>query len=513
MAAIRSIHIHQLLRLKDIHVDFAESGVTAIMGANGTGKTTLLQALACVYRNDTRIGLPQEQYRYTDFFKDYDGNDWVDSQFDIEYFEEDEAVSYRKNNDFWSPPTQHKKVRYSKYINVLDCVPDQEKERARNIDEYEKNDFNISVAKVQTLIEKISAALNRNYRRAQFANKATGLKQFMHTTVDDRTLGELDYPSHYMGAGEQKVIHVMREVLHAPDGAIILIEELEISLHDSVVKSLITFLLEQAQQRNLQIIFTTHWLRIQEFEEDKAMNIVSLFVNPATDVVTVRNGFDPQFIHNLNGDYDQLRQIKLWVEDGLAKKIVEHVAREINIMPFLQVKTFGSIQNAYMIAGAVAIMGENIDRTLVVTDGDRYISEDDKRRQIQSAVDGNGAIADEWRAQALRLIVDLNTPDQYSPEKVILDICQNMRDRGESHNWVDADLDWIAQQNPIPQGKVAMRSLSQHKNLSMDALEGHLLEVICETVEWNRYSDTLKNKLIEVVDRLGIEIENNEVAA
>lgn len=322
MAAIKSIHIHQLLRLRDIRVDFAEAGVTAIMGANGTGKTTLLQAMACVYRNDTKITLDQEQHRYTDFFKDYDGNDWSNSQFDVSFTASNENKFYKKGVEGWRPMTQHKKARYTKYISILECVPDQEKERSPSIDKYAKPDFGISNAKQQTLIEKITGALRRSYITACFAEKQAGLKQFMHVSVNDKTLGQIDYPSHYMGAGEQKIIHIIKEVLRAPNKALILIEELEISLHDSAIKALINFLLEQAQQRKLQIVFTTHWLRIQEFKATAEMNIVSLFVDPATDIVSVRNKFDPQFIHHLNDDYEQRRQIKVWVEDGLAAKIV-----------------------------------------------------------------------------------------------------------------------------------------------------------------------------------------------
>lgn len=42
--------IGQLKALKDIELDFNDKKVTAIFGINGCGKSTILHALACLYR-------------------------------------------------------------------------------------------------------------------------------------------------------------------------------------------------------------------------------------------------------------------------------------------------------------------------------------------------------------------------------------------------------------------------------------------------------------------------------
>ena len=45
---ITSIQFNCLKGLKDIRIDFSDT-LTAIMGVNGAGKTTVIHALACVF--------------------------------------------------------------------------------------------------------------------------------------------------------------------------------------------------------------------------------------------------------------------------------------------------------------------------------------------------------------------------------------------------------------------------------------------------------------------------------
>jgi len=508
MSAIQSIHIYNLQRLKDITVNFEQFGVTAIMGVNGSGKTTLLQAIACVFQRDTTIELEQQSYAYSDFFKPYEGYDWLDSSFGVSFYDEDNSVIYSKDDDSWNPRAQNKKKRYVKYVSMLDCIPHQEKETGEEIAAFEKKDIGLRLAKKITFLQKINGALHRNYVDVGSCEKEDGLDEFFFARMKNPEQEELEYPSHYMGAGEQKIIYIINEVLKAPKGALILIEELDVSLHDSAIKSLISFLQEQAIVRQIQIMFTTHWLGIQGFSD--AVGIVSLFENPATRKVVVREGFDPQFIHSLNNDNEQRRQIKVWVEDALTQKIVELVARGMGVMPFLKIKTLGSIQNVYKIAGAVAVMGDNLDRTMIVTDGDRYIELADKATQIGHAIDGNGEEADSWRRIALELVIDLDAPGRSEPEKIILEFCQELVAQGDVHDWVRRDLEWIHQQH-LPVGKEALWKLAEDKGVELAALQTQYLDIVCNTDSWSEYVNPLKEKLDELVENVGIDV--NELGA
>jgi energy-coupling factor transporter ATP-binding protein EcfA2 len=511
MSALKRIHINQLQRLNDITVDFEPAGVTSIMGANGSGKTTLLQALACVYRKDKGIAIDQDTYAYHEFFKAYEGNDWGGSSYDLQ-FHASEDVSYSNTAGKWVPRIQNRLVRYVKYISIIDCAPDQEKERSRGIAEFVKGDIGLSASKKRTLLDKVSAALHRQYNDTGLGEKNSGLKRFRYVNAMVQPGVNIEYPSHFMGAGEQKIIHVIHEVLKAPKGSLILIEELDISLHESAIRALVAFLLEQASDtsRQLQIIFTTHWLGIQDFADD--LNVISLFEEPATKSVVIREGFDPQFIYTLNGDYNSMRQIRVWVEDGLAAKIIEQVAQDYRYREFVEIKDFGPIQNAYTVAGAVAVAGEKLDRTLVVTDGDCYLQLHEKENQISNSIAGEGERAATWRGEALSIIVDLAAPGQRQPEKVILDLCRELVADNEAPGWLVNNLKWIEQQAPAIDGKVAIYRLSLHSDIGKDRLEGMLVQEASKAGGWHDYTRPFSERLEIAAQAIGLPVREGEAA-
>lgn len=46
---LMNIHVDNLKGLKNLDIDF-DKNLTAIMGVNGVGKSTIIHALACIYR-------------------------------------------------------------------------------------------------------------------------------------------------------------------------------------------------------------------------------------------------------------------------------------------------------------------------------------------------------------------------------------------------------------------------------------------------------------------------------
>lgn len=510
MSAIQSITINDLQRLKNITVDFERAGVTAIMGANGSGKTTLLQALACVYRKSSQIQIDHSTYTYEEFFKPYDGNDWNGASYQVQFHGREDEVGYSKQAGKWTPRPQNRTERYVKYVSILDCAPHQEKENKKIILPFEKEELQSGQAKKRSLLMNVSGALNKVYADAGIGVKADGLKQFLYARTTGQDGLELEYPSHFMGAGEQKVIYLMNEVIKAPRNALILIEELDISLHESAIRSLINFLRSEAESRSLQIVFTTHWLGIQEFSRN--INIVSLFEEPENKTIVLRDGFDPQFVHDLDGRYESLRQIRVWTEDPFAGKILSFIAREKGVIQYLEIKHFGSIQNAYTVAAAVSLFNESLDRTIIVTDGDECLLPQQKQVQINRSLSGEGAIAVQQRENALRLVVDLAAPNADKPEKVILDLCRSCEGNDSFPAWLRDNLQWINQQVFANDDKEAIHRLSLHTGIAQMQLEESLIQEASKSNQWVAYVAPFVERLNQAVVNVGLPAIQEDAA-
>lgn len=78
---IESIHFKKLKQLENITCDFTGHNLTAILGINGCGKSTILHALACCYQPLTT----GEDHKFSEFFLPSNFNIWKDSEFQIRY--------------------------------------------------------------------------------------------------------------------------------------------------------------------------------------------------------------------------------------------------------------------------------------------------------------------------------------------------------------------------------------------------------------------------------------------
>jgi len=78
-----------------------------------------------------------------------------------------------------------------------------------------------------------------------------------------------------MSAGEQKIFLLLERVFRAAKNSLILIDELDLLLHDSAMKNLIKVVSERVISHNLQVIFTTHRESIIELSD--LINIRHIF--------------------------------------------------------------------------------------------------------------------------------------------------------------------------------------------------------------------------------------------
>lgn len=127
---IRHLQIEKLKGLKKLDILF-EKNLTAVMGVNGVGKSTVLHALACMFSPD-EIG---EDYKWKFFFTPTPDASWQGSQMVLTYFDENTQTEiqreYRKTTDRWTPRYTSRPKRDIFYFGIDSGLPEIEKQRAR----------------------------------------------------------------------------------------------------------------------------------------------------------------------------------------------------------------------------------------------------------------------------------------------------------------------------------------------------------------------------------------------
>lgn len=527
--AIKKLKIHHLQRLRNIELEFPAVGVTAIVGVNGSGKSTLLRALACVYQPQRNIELVQEDYRPSRYFIGYDGNSWAGSLYEVWVDGHDDSRLFKKEDAAWEPLPITRLHRYVKFIGIGDAVPHIEKDLGADSLNYLSSEFwEAKDAKLPMFLRKVGETLNRTYSAAGIATKETGLlKRFMYAGLEDRTYGRLTYPSHYMGAGEQKIFEVVREVLQAPKGAMILIEEPEVSLHNKAMNDLLVFLDEQAKKKDLQIVISTHWLGIKTWSNKIAF--FTLHVDPTSDIVTCAKGFNPVDQIAISGELSDLKKLTIWVEDELARSIVDHLANKLGLKKF--VKKIGvaySANNLFSVAAGLVIDREVVDDVLIVGDGDVATSHEAKsgvlRRLIDIVegdvpVDGPSAWVENRRLAAVGLVSEFSSPDNKNPEEFFLAVARDLVHSGGAPDWLRSDVADIDAMRPPPSAKKAFYDLARTKSDSdipaqvtqeLGRLHARLIQTVAESKQWPAYVQPVKDRLLSMcrAHRL-IEVESD----
>ena len=80
---LQKIQFRKLKNLENLEISFENKHITGIFGTNGSGKSTILHALACLYQpvaNSTR-----RNFKFPNFFIPTTLDLWNGSQFTIEY--------------------------------------------------------------------------------------------------------------------------------------------------------------------------------------------------------------------------------------------------------------------------------------------------------------------------------------------------------------------------------------------------------------------------------------------
>ena len=475
---LKSLSITGLRRLKNLNISFEDKEVTGIFGVNGCGKTTLLYTLLCLYNQKN----PVAQFNFGNFFKKCSANEFEDTEIaaDVSYRIgrdiHEPTVYYKKSagSDRWTPKTSRRPERKVYFLGISSSVPSIENERETTVN-YRFDGDNDLENGILGLARRILGIQYTQISRTRRNNK-----DYYHATVQDGA----NYFSISMGAGEQRVLRLLEVIEKVENYSLVVIDEIDLTLHNAALMRLIDYLVEKGRSRHIQFIFSSH---CEALTKRKDINVRHLLQTPVKTLCF--NESTPECLESMTGEI--LRPVEIYVEDILAKTIVAHVAKELGISKRVVIKQYGSCTNAFVASCGMHMLGHSLEHKLFVLDGDLYRTEEECKNQLKKFYSGTEPDKEQKRNEVLQHILQLNLPDGEQPEKYInhiltyeiknknseiVTLAKSIIEPDDPHKYLDDIIDGLGDEENVGLYKV------------IDELAKH--------PEWNSYTESVRNWLI-----------------
>lgn len=267
-----SVKTGKIRGLHDLKIDFTYP-ITAIAGRNCSGKTTILALAACAYHNSPRgyrlSGRKHSYYTFSDFF--------IQTKGEIPL--EGISIRYLFLHNNWKTTTTYPDKAGLRWQG-------RHKKPGGRWNNYDRRiSRTVIYLGFDRAVPHAEKSVFKSYRGLFSSAKPRGWEDDVHATVG-RILGTdystFEYRQHLkyrlpvvgcrgttysgfnMGAGEDALFEIISTIMDCPKGALFLIDELELGLHEDAQARLIKELKVLCETRHIQIICTTHSPRILE---------------------------------------------------------------------------------------------------------------------------------------------------------------------------------------------------------------------------------------------------------
>lgn len=308
---LSKISLKKIRGFSDEPVSF-DFPVTAIIGPNGGGKTTVLGAAACAYKEITPRRFFSKSGKY-----DQGMQDWT-----IEYEIVDKDINLkdtiRRTANFknfrWNRDAVDRKILV---FGVNRTVPASERSELLRC---ASNNFVVDDSNVIEMLAALAALVSRILGKDVTKFKELKIAPTGSVTLlTGSTHDGIEYSEFHFGAGESSIIRMVTQIETADEQSLILIEEIENGLHPVATIKLVEYLVDVAERKKAQVIFTTH--------SNEAIQPLP----PKAIWVAMRNKIfqgklDVKSLRAITGFTET--KIVIFVEDDFAKRWVESALRQ-----------------------------------------------------------------------------------------------------------------------------------------------------------------------------------------
>lgn len=301
--------------------------VTALIGPNGGGKTTVLGAVGCAYK-----AMPPKRFFAKSGNYDESMQDWA-----IEYELIDRKLSKkdtvrrtaRFRNQRWKRDALDRKVLI---FGVSRTVPVNERPELKKCT---SSSFSVSEENIQELSEPVKQAVSRILGKDITGFNSMKIdRKGRVVLLTGRTTDKKIYSEFHFGAGESSVIRMVSEIelIDNNNQAIVLIEEIENGLHPIATIKMVEYLVEAADRKKLQAVFTTH-------SNDALKPLPSKAIWVAIRDRIFQGKLD---IHSLRAITGQIEaKLVIFVEDQFAKIWIEAILRQTDNIAVDHIQVYG----------------------------------------------------------------------------------------------------------------------------------------------------------------------------
>jgi predicted ATPase len=389
--------------------------ITAIIGENGSGKSTVLQTAACAYRSEkgnTRFA--------SEFFPDtaWDRITRAEVRYGYQQGTSHHIGSIRKPTTRWLGNLD-RPVREVEYIDLSRIQPVSGRVGYARIAKNAHKEVSFRPFDTDRLA-RLSSIMGRSYDGAKFAMCDIDVKREIPVVSKSQT----GYSGFHQGSGETTAAEFLQADL--PKYGLVLIDEIESSLHPRTQRRLIRDLAERCREREIQIVLTTHSPYVLE-ELPLEARVYILETHAGKKIIS---GVSPQFAMSQMDDI-VYPECELFVEDNAAKTMLSEIlaAHAKELFPRCSIVPYGAASVG--IALGQMVKNKRFNRpTCVFLDGDNGNAEgcvllpggDAPERVIFKDLQKNN-----WGNLAARIGRDVSS---------VIDACNNAMTLSDHHDWI-----------------------------------------------------------------------------
>jgi predicted ATPase len=334
--------------------------VVAIVGENGSGKSTLLKAATCVYDQEKK----DKKFFPSAFFVDthWDAISGVNFVYRVKRGQNIDSFRVSKPTKRWrdpdNPPKRNVYLLDISRTLPLDASVGYAKIARLAAAEIESNEID------DEFRARLSHVLGRTYQKARFATSDVDARR--QVGLLQREWGEVS--QFHQGAGEDATLDLFRTLQNVPQNALLVIDEVEASLHPRAQRRLIRFLLWLSRIKRVQIILSTHSPYVLEELPQEAR----VLLLPGPQGLSVVYGVSPAFALSRIDDevypdayiFVEDRNAAIWLREILASSPeTSEILRRIEINPV-------GPSNVVEMLGGLGRDGKLPYKSLAITDGD-----------------------------------------------------------------------------------------------------------------------------------------------